>query len=81
MTLILIAHLWVATLQQAFREQSPALTGPQVRLLLQVVLPKPVFDAQAALQVLGRIQQANYTAYRSHRRHTCASWVKLAPSL
>ncbi len=40
-TLILIAHLFLVTVQQAFQAQAPALTVPQARWLWQVVLPKP----------------------------------------
>lgn len=70
MTLIMVAHLFLVTLQQEFREDMPALTIPQVRTLLKAVLPKPVFDAEAALEVLSRIQICNYQAYLSHRRDT-----------
>lgn len=70
MTLIMIAHLFLVTLQQEFREDMPALTVPQARMLLESVLPKQVFDADAALEVLSKIQLSNYRAYLSHRRKT-----------
>jgi len=70
MTLVMIAHLFLVTLQQEFREDMPALTVPQARMLLESVLPKQVFDADAALEVLSKIQLSNHRAYLSHRRKT-----------
>jgi len=70
MTLVMIAHLFLVTLQQEFREDMPALTVPQARMLLESVLPKQVFDAGAALEALSKIQLSNHRAYLSHRRNT-----------
>ncbi len=70
MTLVMIAHLFLVTLQQEFREDMPALTVPQARMLLESVLPKQVFDADAALKALSKIQLSNHRAYLSHRRNT-----------
>ena len=70
MTLIMIAHLFLVTLQQVLGEQTPGLTVPQARMLLEAVLPRRVFDANAALDDLRRIQLANHRSYLSHRRHT-----------
>ena len=70
MTLIMIAHLFLVTLQQEFQEDMPALTVPQARMLLESVLPKQVFDADAALKALSKIQLSNHRAYLSHRRKT-----------
>ena len=70
MTLVMIAHLFLVTLQQEFREDMPALTVPQARMLLESVLPRPVFDAHAALETLSKIQLSNHRAYLSHRRKT-----------
>ncbi len=70
MTLIMIAHLFLVSMQWELKEDAPALTVPQVRLLLQAVLPRRTFDAQAALNDLRRVQRANHAAYLSHRRRT-----------
>lgn len=70
MTLVMIAHLFLVTLQQEFREDMPSLTVPQARMLLESVLPKQVFDADAALEALSKIQLSNHRAYLSHRRNT-----------
>ena len=43
---------------------------PQVRHLLQVVLPRKELDAETALALIEYIQAQNYEAYRSHRRQT-----------
>ena len=70
MTLVMIAHLFLVTLQQEFREDMPALTVSQARMLLESVLPKQIFDAGAALEALSKIQLSNHRAYLSHRRNT-----------
>ena len=43
---------------------------PQVRVLLQVVLPRKELDAETAIKVIEYIQDQNYEAYGSHRRKT-----------
>ena len=40
----------------------------QVRLLLRVVLPQPVFDRAAVLALIAYQQRRKLAAYRSHRR-------------
>jgi hypothetical protein len=46
------------------------LTVPQVRALLQVVLPRKALDAETAIELIEYIQEQNYEAYCSHRRTT-----------
>ncbi len=43
---------------------------PQVRVLLQAVLPRKALDAEAVIELIEYIQDQNYEAYRSHRRTT-----------
>ena len=43
---------------------------PQVRVLLQVVLPRKQLDAATAIELIAYIQDHNYDAYCSHRRKT-----------
>jgi SRSO17 transposase len=70
MTFIMIAHLFLVALQQDLGEQTPGLTVPQARMLLEAVLPRRVFDVNAALEDLRKIQLANHRSYLSHRRNT-----------
>ena len=50
--------------------KSAAVTVAQVRVLLQVVLPRKALDAKTAIEVIEYMQDQNYEAYRSHRRKT-----------
>ncbi len=47
-----------------------ALTVPQVRVLLQAVLPRKELDAETVIGLIHYIQEQNYAAYCSHRRRT-----------
>lgn len=49
-------------------KNAPALTLPQVHLLVCGVIPQRPFDAHWVLEVLSYWQQRNYLAYRSHRQ-------------
>jgi len=51
-------------------KKTPALTVPQVRELLRVVLPRRRLDAASVIALVERTQQHNYAAYCSHRRRT-----------
>lgn len=70
MALVMIAHLFLVSIQQDLKEDAPALTVSQARLLLQAVLPRPTFDIEAALQSVRQIQCSNHLAYLSHRKRT-----------
>lgn len=67
-TMTLLAHSFLVRLRVQMGTQAPALTVSQARRLLQVVLPKRDYDAQAALTEIERIQRQNYAAYRSHKK-------------
>jgi hypothetical protein len=54
------------------KKNAPALTVPQVHLLVCGVIPKQAFDAQWVLEVLAYWQHRNYVAYRSHRKRRLA---------
>jgi len=68
MTLVILAHFFLVRLRLKFKEKAPALTLPQTVLLVRAILPKPVFDAQLALDIVLYRQRRNHDAYLSHRR-------------
>jgi SRSO17 transposase len=70
MLLVMLAHHFLIWVRLKWAELAPALTLNQVRLLLTSVLPKPVFDAERALELVMYYQRRNHTAYRSHCERT-----------
>ena len=68
MTLCILSHFFLVRLRVQLKDKAPALTLPQVYVLLKGILPKPEFDAQLALDILKYRQRRNHAAHVSHRK-------------
>jgi len=78
MLMVMLAHHFLVWVRLVWTEQAPALTLNQVRLLLTSVLPKPVFDAKRALELVAYYQRRNHAAYLSHRKRTLKKLAAVA---
>ena len=72
MTLVILAHFFVVRMSLRFKKKAPAVTLPQVVMVLAAVLPRREFNTQLALDILAYHQQRNHAAYLSHRKRRMA---------
>jgi SRSO17 transposase len=70
MTLAMLAHYFLIRLKNTLKDEAPALTLPQARLLLSAVLPQRKLDAETALEIVQYYQERNHAATISHRKAT-----------
>jgi hypothetical protein len=63
-----IGPLFLGVGAAAMKKNAPALTVPQVHLLLMGLLPKRHVDPAWAWEVVMSHQQRNHAAYLSHRK-------------
>jgi hypothetical protein len=54
MTLVILAHFFVVRLSLRCKKKAPAVTWPQVVMVLATVLPLRAFDTQLALDILAQ---------------------------
>src|SRR5215216_6866392 len=70
LVMVMLAHHFLVWVRLEWKDRAPALTLNQVKLLLTSVLPRPVFDAKRALELVAYYQRRNHAAYLSHRKRT-----------
>jgi SRSO17 transposase len=78
MLMVMLAHFFLVWVRLLWKDRAAALTLNQVRLLLTSVLPKPIFDAERALELVAYYQRRNHAAYLSHRRRMYKKLAALA---
>jgi len=71
-TFCILAHFFLVLIQLNLRNKAPALTLPQIILMVASVLPKRTRNAPWSLEVVTYRQQRNHAAYLSHRKRRMA---------
>ncbi|MDM8538027.1 IS701 family transposase [Desulfobacterales bacterium HSG17] len=65
----ILAHFFLWHIKIVLEGKAPSITLPQIRLLLEVVLPLKTFSRQETIDLVRWIQEKNHKAYLSHRKH------------
>jgi hypothetical protein len=68
MLVTMLAHCFLWHLKLKLGEKAPALTGSQLRMLLDVVLPRRALTLTDVLKLVAWVQRRNQGAYRSHKK-------------
>lgn len=64
----ILGHFFLWHIRIKLEDKAPSITLPQIRLLLEVVLPLKTFSKQEAIEVVRWVQEKNHNAYLSHRK-------------
>jgi len=64
----MLAHFFLWHIKIELKEDAPAITLPQIRLLLKAVLPMKNFSVKEMIDLVAWIQLKNHKAYLSHRK-------------
>ena len=68
MLMTMLAHFFLWHLKLKLGEKAPALTVSQLRMLLDVVLPRRALMLEDVLKLVAWVQRRNHGAYRSHKK-------------
>jgi hypothetical protein len=63
----MLTHFFLWHLMITLGEKAPAITFPQMKSLLEVVLPLRVFDIQNVIEMVRGIQKKNHLAFLAHK--------------
>ncbi len=64
----MLAHFFLWHIKIVLEDKTPTITLPQIRVLLETVLPMKTFSKQEAIEVVRWVQEKNHKAYLSHRK-------------
>ena len=62
----MLAHFFLWHIRIVLEDKAPAMMPPQIRLLLETVLPMKTFSGQEATELVRWVREKNHKAYLSH---------------